>query len=265
MMASEALPFGQTCITTTELRPHVDVATATDALTSSGVENARERIRSVLGVIPELLDWLSDHGREYPWRYTTDPWHVFITEILLQRTRADAVAEIYDTFFSSFPTPDAVREADEAVIREVVHSLGFVNHRIRTLREAADLCVLDNEGQVPADLDALQRPWRVGPYTARACLLFAFQRPVALVDTNTARIVERVFGYPLPEQPHKSEAVYRFLDALVPNEPALARAFNLALLDLGALRCTSSDPDCDSCPLQSGCLVGSGGDIPGCQ
>jgi A/G-specific adenine glycosylase len=258
-MALEALPFGQTSITAAELRPHVDVVTATEALTAAGVDHAGERLDAVVETVPDLLEWLSVHGREYPWRYSTDPWQVFATEILLQRTRGDAVAELHDSFFSSFPTPNAVREADEADLRDLVRSLGFVNHRVRTLREAADLCVLEYDGQVPSDLEALQRPWRVGPYTARACLLFAFQEPMALVDANTARITERVFGYPLPEQPHKSEAVYRFLDALVPDDPALARAFNFALLDLGALRCTSSNPDCNSCPIQPGCLYGSAG------
>ncbi|WP_323677696.1 hypothetical protein [Halorubellus sp. PRR65] len=259
-MVSEALPFGQTSVTAVELRSHVDAAAATEALVAADVDHARERFDAVLETVPELLEWLSVHGREYPWRYTTDPWRVFATEILLQRTRGDAVAEIYNPFFSAFPTPNAVREADEADLRDLVRSLGFVNHRVRTLREAADLCVVENEGQVPTDLEALQRPWRVGPYTARACLLFAFQEPLALVDANTARITERVFGYPLPEQPHKSEAVYRFLDALVPDEPALARAFNLALLDLGALRCTNSNPDCSACPIQPSCLYGSVGE-----
>jgi A/G-specific adenine glycosylase len=262
-MTSEALPFGRTSVSTAELRSHVDVEAATDALSYSGAENAGERIDGVLETIPELLSWLSTHGREYPWRYTTEPWRIFATEILLQRTRADAVAEIYDSFFSAFPTPEAVCDADEEIIRELVQSLGFVNHRVRTLREAADLCVRDYGNKVPSDPQALQQPWRVGPYTAHACLLFAFQEPVALVDANTTRIIERVLGYPLPEQPHKSDDVYRFLNALIPDESALARAFNLALLDLGALRCTSSAPDCDTCPLQPRCLYGTGEDAFG--
>lgn len=253
MMTRKGLPFGQTQVTVSRLRSDVDVGGVKEALIGAGINNAEEHLDAVLEDLPGLLEWLSVNGRKYPWRYTTDPWQIYATEILLQRTRSDAVAEIFDPFFAEFPVPDAILDADEAVIRDLVHPLGFVNHRVRTLREAAELCVMDCNGQVPADLEALQQPWRVGPYTARACLLFAFQEPMALVDANTARITERVFEYPMPEQPHKSADVYRFLDALVPSEPALARAFNLALLDLGALRCTSSNPDCSHCPLQSSC------------
>ncbi|GGM73995.1 A/G-specific adenine glycosylase [Halarchaeum rubridurum] len=253
------LPFGRTQVGTAELRSQVDISAARDALREAGVPNAAARIDAVLDTVPDLLAWLATHGRTYPWRYTTDPWRVYATEILLQRTRGDAVLDVYSPFFAAFPTPAALLEADDGVIRDLVRSLGFVNQRLRTLREAAELCVVEYDGAVPADLEALQRPWRVGPYTARACLLFAFHQPLALVDANTARITGRVFDYPLPSQPHKSTAVYQILDTLVPDDPGLARAFNFALIDLGASRCTDSTPDCDQCPLQSGCFSGSRG------
>lgn len=253
-MAAEWLPFGRTQVTVSELREHIDVQTAADELDSAGVESAVDRLECLVSSLPDLLNWLEFNGREYPWRYTTDPWRIYATEILLQRTRADAVAAIYDEFFSLFPTPEAVLKKNENRLRDCVRSLGFVNHRVRTVEEAAQLCVTEYDRSVPEDLEALQQPWRVGPYTARACMLFAFQEPLAVIDANTARIVGRVVGYPLPTQPHKSDALYRFMDALVPDEPRLARAVNLALLDLGALRCTGEDPDCEHCPLNNSCM-----------
>jgi len=81
-------------------------------------------------------------------------------------------------------------------------------------------------------------------------MIFAFHEPMALVDTNFARVGERVFGYNMPSQPHKSEEVYQFFDALMPDNPGLCRALNLALLDLADAICTPSDPSCPSCPLQ---------------
>ena len=253
VMPTVDLPFGQTQVSYTALRGSVDVETACGELASVGVPNPEEAVESFLRAVPSLLVWLEDHRREYPWRRTTDPWRVYATEILLQRTRSDAVDEIYADFFTRYPEPGALLAADEESLRETVRPLGFVNHRERTLREAAELCVDEHDGDVPRDIEALQRPWRVGPYTARASLLFAFGEPLAIVDMNTARITGRVFDYPLPSQPHKSTSLYRLLDALVPTDPPLARAFNLALLDLGAIICTSENPDCENCPLAPTC------------
>lgn len=176
-----------------------------------------------------------------------------MTEILLQRTRADAVHEIYDDFFTRFPEPEALRDADEEEIRSTVRPLGFVNHRTRTLQEVAKLVCDEHGGGVPDDLDELKRPWRVGPYSARACQVFARGKTLALVDSNFARVMKRVLRYEMPKQPHKSDEVYTLLDSFVPSDPDLARAFNLAILDLGALICTPSSPACNDCPLQEGC------------
>lgn len=139
-------------------------------------------------------------------------------------------------------------------IRDSVLSLGFVNHRTRTLEDVAQILGEDHGDSVPASLKELQRPWRIGPYSARATMIFAFHEPMALVDTNFARVGERVFGYNMPSQPHKSEEVYQFFDALMPDNPGLCRALNLALLDLADAICTPSDPSCPSCPLATSCL-----------
>lgn len=245
------MPFGRTDVTFDELMGLVDIDLAIKHARKAGVTDADSRIYTLIKHLPSLLDWLQKNGRRFPWRETTDPWRIYITEILLQRTRADEVDKIYEDFFVNFPTANAIADSPESEIRNMVFSLGFVNHRTRTLYEAADLCI--EQGSVPESLEELKRPWRVGEYSARACQMFSRGEPLALVDANFSRVIERVLGYDMPNQPHKSDEFYDFLGALVPSEPALARAFNLALLDLGALICKPQNPACNVCPINTAC------------
>lgn len=246
------LPFGRTQVTASEYDRLIGRDEIVRHLESVGISDPEDRVTAFVQTVPDLLEWLEENGRDYPWRYTTDPWRIYATEILLQRTRADAVAEIYDSFFTTFPDPHAVIAVADQTIFEEVRSLGFGNQRTRSIREAARLCVEENDGNVPDDLEMLQKPWRIGPYSARACLLFAFNEPLALVDSNIARIFERVFDYEMPEQPHKSDAVYAFIETFIPDDPGLARGINFSFLDLGAMICTSN-PQCSSCPLNECC------------
>lgn len=250
----EQLPFGRTTATDVDLRNSIDIHTASACLSNNGVDDPNTRIQAFIECLPELLDWLATNGREYPWRYTTDPWKIYVAEILLQRTRGDAVADIYEDFIDRFPSPRTLHDAQEEAIRDVVHSLGFVNHRTRTFQEVGKLFTEEHGEEIPNSLEELTRPWRVGEYSARACQLFARGESLALVDSNFARVIGRALGYNMPSQPHKSSAVYELLGGLTPDDPALARAFNLAILDLGAKVCTSSNPDCSACPLQRGCV-----------
>ncbi|WP_336331157.1 hypothetical protein [Haloarcula sp. CGMCC 1.2071] len=247
------LPFGTTTTTAMEVDQYVDYELASRQLRQNGIQSPDRRISGFSSQLPLLLQWLKTHGRILPWRQTTAPWNVYLSEILLQRTRASAVEGIYDQFFARFPDAKTLQAAPGDEIQSLIATLGFGNQRTRTLNEVADLLVEEHDGEVPQSLEELQRPWRVGPYSARATMLFAFSEPLALVDTNFARVLERVFAYDMPDQPHKSDAVYELLDALVPETAGLCRAFNLAILDLADAICTPSDPDCDRCPLAESC------------
>lgn len=258
-----SLPFGYTSASLADLRETIDIEAAVVCLEDTAVEQPRARLEAFIECVPDLLTWLEINGRDYPWRRTTDPWKIYSAEILLQRTRGDAVADVYDNFHDRFPTPRDLYEASKEDIRETVHPLGLVNHRTRTLQEIGELFVEEHNGEVPDSIGELTRPWRAGAYSARACQLFARGEPLALVDANFARVIGRVLGYQMPSQPHKSEAVYELLAALVPDEPGLARAFNLAVLDLGALICTPQNPDCESCPLQTGCVYAKNPQVTG--
>lgn len=253
-------PFGQTRTPLAELQGVTQPDSAAEGLLRLGVQEPRDRVNEFLSRVPSLLQWLEEEGRIYPWRQTTDPWRVYVSEILLQRTRGDLVEEIYYDFFEMFPDAEALHSATDQEIRGLISSLGFGNQRTRTLHEVADLVHVEHSGVVPESEEELLKPWRVGPYSARATLLFAFDLPFSLVDSNIARVIARVFGFELPSQPHKSESMYTVMDGLLPQKPALARSFTLALLDLGALVCKPDAPECSSCPLSSSCcFVASSG------
>lgn len=249
------LPFGRTDVTVEEISNSAPIEPTVEELVTQGQTEtvARAQVRDFLSVVPHLLNWLATNGRIYPWRQTTDPWQVYISEILLQRTRADAVEAIFEDFFQAYPKPKSILQANEEEIYELVQPLGFGNQRTRTLQDVATIIQEDYGGQVPEDLDALQRPWRVGPYSARATLLFAFGISIELVDANFVRVFSRVFDYEMPSQPHKRAQVYRLIRGVTPSDPELARAFNLAILDLGAVICRQSSPECYHCPLRDGC------------
>lgn len=247
------LPFGRTATTADEIYSQIDFQIAVDQARNGEVNQPESRIQQFVEPVPDLLAWLETHGREYPWRKIIDPWEVYMSEILLQRTRGDAVEGIYEDFLESFPDPETLSEASEEQIRDIVKPLGFVNHRTRTLQEVGDLFTSEYDGEVPNSVDELKRPWRVGDYSARACQIFARENSMSLVDSNFARVIRRVLSYEMPNQPHKSDQVYALLKALVPSDPDLTRAFNLAILDLGALICTPTNPDCEACPINKAC------------
>lgn len=253
----QTLPFGRTDLSPFQARSVIDVERAAEILDEQGIDEPENRVNSFVERVPALLDWLENNGRDFPWRHTKDPWQIYISEILLQRTRGSAVVEVYGPFFEKFPDAASICESDDGEIHEVIATLGFGNQRTRTLREVGDLVHHEHGGTVPEPLEELKRPYRVGPYSARACRMFAFGEPVALVDANFARVFGRVFGLELPAQPHKCGWLYDLIDALVPDDPGAARAFNLACIDLGALVCSPDSPDTGVCPLQPACRFAS--------
>jgi len=193
-----------------------------------------------------VLEWGAEHRRDLPWRRTRDPWHILVSEVMLQQTQVDRVVPHYERFRAAYPTPAdcaAARPAD--VVRQWA-GLGY-NRRALNLHRAARAVVADHAGVVPradADLRALAG---VGPYTARAVRSFAFGEDVAAVDTNAVRVLARgACGAPL-----SPAAAVRLGDRLVP--AGLGWEFNQTMFDLGATVCTASRPDCARCPLRRQC------------
>ncbi len=223
-------PFGKNDVTSEELRSEVEEQKVIQHLKDKGIEEPDRMLESYLVRISEGVSLLESKGRRYPWRSTSSLYRIYITEILLQRTRGESVNKIYSDFFQTFNKPEELYRAEEREIRDEVKSLGFVNKRVKTLQSASEM-LKENGFEVPEEREMLIRPWRVGPYVANATLLFGFDKSIELIDTNIAQTVEELLDYPLPRVPHKDPEFRNFMRLLTPNSPAVARPYYLAMID----------------------------------
>lgn len=214
---------------------------------------ASERVAALRA---DLLAWYEACGRDLPWRRTRDPYAILVSELMLQQTQVERVARAWPAFLAAFPSVEALAAAPVGAVVTAWRGLGY-NRRAVRLSEAARRLVDDHGGQVPADVEALERLPGVGAYTARAVAAFAFERPAAPVDTNVARVLARaVAGAPLSARRGQQLA-----DALVPADRAAA--WSHALMDLGSGHCTARSPRCPSCPLAARCVwYATGGQDP---
>ena len=188
-----------------------------------------------------LLDWYRSHGRDLPWRATTDPYRILVSEVMLQQTQVTRVVPIYERFLARFPTVEALAASPLADVIEAWRGLGY-NTRARRLRDAARAIVSTGW---PTDSAGLKRLPGVGPYTAAAVASFAFGERVAAVDTNLRRVLSRWLGAPLSGE--------RLADATTDELPEGAAPWNQAVMDLGATLCRPRRPRCDECPVEPWC------------
>jgi A/G-specific adenine glycosylase len=206
-----------------------------------------------------LLEWYRGHARDLPWRRTRDPWRVLVSEFMLQQTRVSRVMEYYPRFLSRFPTVYALASARPGRVREAWDGLGYYR-RAAHLHDLARTVVRDHAGEIPSDPGHLRRLPGVGPYTAGAVATFAYERRVAAVDTNVARVLRRVFRPRLPAGARGARRLAALATSLLPHRPATVWAFNQALMDLGATVCTARRPRCEVCPVRPACRTGRAAD-----
>lgn len=194
----------------------------------------------------DLLAWYATQGRQLGWRETRDPYAILVSEIMLQQTQAARVEPAWRAFLDRFPTVSALADAPLADVLTAWRGLGY-NRRAVSLHRCAVAIVERHSAAVPDDLAALRALPGIGEYTARAVLVFAFDRRAAPVDTNIARVLARVVaGRPLS----RSQA-QRIADELVPVEDPTT--WSHALMDLGARVCTARSPECGGCPVVAAC------------
>jgi A/G-specific adenine glycosylase len=192
-----------------------------------------------------LLAWARQHGRDLPWRHTRDPWAILVSEVMLQQTQVRRVVPVWRAFLARFPTPAACAAAPQADVVTAWHGMGY-NRRAVNLHRCAVAIAHEHGGEVPRDLAQLQALPGIGPYTARAVVVFAFEQPAGVVDVNAARVHARLAGRSL-----SARDVQAIADAATP--PSQAWSWNQAVLDLGATVCTKKDPACSNCPLTADC------------
>ena len=207
--------------------------------------HARRRFRS------RLLAWYRRHGRNLPWRNTRDPYRILVSEIMLQQTQVDRVLPKYAEWLRKFPSLDALAAAPGREVTRTWYPLGY-NIRPRRLQAIAREAVTRYGGRLPDDEETLLSFKGIGPYTAGAIRSFAFGQRAAILDTNVARVLFRVFVNTGDPKSHAMKRqLWRVSEALVPSRGVFD--FNQALMDFGATVCAARNPKCTTCPMNANC------------
>lgn len=200
-----------------------------------------------------LVDWFRDVRRDLPWRQTKDPYHIWLSEVILQQTRVDQGLPYYERFVSRFPTVEALADASIDDVLKSWEGLGYYA-RARNLHRAARVVMDEHGGYLPNSRETLLNLPGVGPYTASAVASIAFGKPHAVVDGNVLRVFSRVFGIALGRKSTRlKKIVQKLADELIPESDA--SDFNEGLMELGATTCKPRSPACFRCPLASICVA----------
>jgi A/G-specific adenine glycosylase len=198
-----------------------------------------------------LLAWYRRHGRDLPWRRTRDPYHVLVSEIMLQQTQVDRVIPKYHEWLDRYPTLNSLADAPPAEVVRTWYPLGY-NIRPRRLHDIAREAVSAHGGQLPDDEATLRSFKGVGAYTAGAVMSFAFGKRAAILDTNVARVLFRVFvGRGQPDSHAMKKHLWDISRVVLPHRHVFD--FNQALMDLGATVCSARTPKCAVCPMAARC------------
>ncbi|MDX1590747.1 MAG: A/G-specific adenine glycosylase, partial [Balneolaceae bacterium] len=200
-----------------------------------------------------LLAWYERNKRDLPWRKTSDSYHIWVSEIMLQQTRVDTVIPYWHRFLQAFPTVHDLAEADRQQVLKLWEGLGYYS-RGRNLQDAAKTVVEKYNGRIPDTYDEISQLKGIGPYTASAILSIAFKKPYAVVDGNVIRVLTRYFGI---EDDIRSSSVKKmvqtYADKLMPEDHP--GDFNQGMMELGATVCTPTSPDCLACPVSAACVA----------
>ena len=208
--------------------------------------------KEIFAKLPDvLLPWYKDNARDLPWRQDQDPYHVWISEIMLQQTRVEAVKGYYQRFLQTLPDIASLANADDELLHKLWEGLGYYS-RVRNLKKAALQIMETYQGQFPNEHDKVLKLPGIGLYTAGAICSISFSLPTPAVDGNVLRVVARLTNDDTPiDQPSYQKSVR---DALAEIYPREAGAFTQALMELGATVCgPNRKPQCEACPCEGFC------------
>ena len=199
----------------------------------------------------KLIDWYISNKRELPWRDITDPYKIWISEIILQQTRVNQGMNYYLRFVDRFPTVDILAEVEEDEVLKYWQGLGYYS-RARNLHKAAQQIMTDFDGIFPSEHRNVLQLAGVGDYTAAAICSFAYNQSYAVVDGNVYRVLSRIFGIetPIDSGAGKKEFAGIAQQLLSKSQPGL---HNQAIMEFGALQCVPTSPNCTNCFLQNNC------------
>lgn len=200
-----------------------------------------------------LVGWFSENAKEYPWRTDPTPYHVWLSEIMLQQTRLETVRPYYTRFITQLPTIAALADAPEEEVLKLWEGLGYYS-RARNLHKAAKVIASDYGGEMPASYEAVRALPGIGDYTAGAICAQAFGLPTPAVDGNVLRVVSRLFE--LTDDVLSPVARKKVTELVSASYPADApSAFTQGLMELGETLCLPGEPACEACPLSDLCLA----------
>lgn len=205
------------------------------------------------GALPELLlPWYRENRRDLPWRADREPYHIWLSEIMLQQTRVEAVKGYYTRFLVALPDIPSLAQCGDELLHKLWEGLGYYS-RVRNLKKAAQVIMERYHGVFPQDYDAVLSLPGIGAYTAGAICSIAFNQPTPAVDGNVLRVISRLLDDPAPiDLPETKKRVTALLSEIYPKE---AGDFTQALMELGATVCgPNRKPDCENCPCHSLCL-----------
>jgi A/G-specific adenine glycosylase len=198
-----------------------------------------------------LLKWYAAHQRALPWRGARNPYHVWVSEVMLQQTQVETVKPYYSRWLERFPTVEALAAAPQKEVLALWEGLGYYA-RARNFHRAAQSVMADYSGRIPDHVEELLKLPGVGRYTAGAIASIAFNVDAAVLDGNVQRVLARVFDYREDvKSPRGEKDLWKLAESLVP--PGRAGDYNQALMDLGATLCTPRAPACSRCPLSGMC------------
>lgn len=205
------------------------------------------------GFEQEIYNWFLENKRDLPWRKTTDPYKIWISEIILQQTRVAQGTNYYNRFIEEFPTITDLAKAPEDTVLKLWQGLGYYT-RARNLHFTAKYIVNNYNGVFPADYKTILSLKGIGKYTAAAIASIAFNLPHAAVDGNVYRVISRYFGISTPIDSEKGKIeIQKIASDLIQSDNA--GFHNQAFMEFGALQCTPKSPVCNSCPVNKSCYA----------
>ena len=200
-----------------------------------------------------LITWYLNNKRDLPWRHTINPYHIWLSEIMLQQTRVAQGMPYYFAFTEAFPTVFDLANASEEQVLKLWQGLGYYS-RARNLYKTAQIVAFDLNGIFPDNYFDLLKLKGIGEYTAAAIASFSFNEAVPVVDGNVFRVLSRYFNIEtdIANASAKKEFAALAFELMPKDNPAI---YNQAMMEFGALQCIPKNPDCEICPLNSGCLA----------
>jgi len=201
----------------------------------------------------KIVKWYLDNKRPLPWRLTTDPYKIWLSEVILQQTRVNQGLPYYEQFIRSYPGVKDLARAPEQEVLRLWQGLGYYT-RARNLHKCAKSIVEFHDAKFPVTSENLQKLPGIGHYTAAAIASFAFGEPVAVLDGNVFRILSRIFGIDTAINSPQGKKQFSLLanELISKKSPAL---HNQAVMEFGALFCTPQNPKCPECPFKTTCLA----------